>query len=102
MKKLFVTLLFMINLCFSSAIPHLYILSLNGINTTRDDALENAKKLKQVPPINSNMITFSFVWNPTKGGSDKQTLWNNIQDVAQQKAFEGKSSMTFRFIYHIY
>lgn len=95
MKKLFFIFICLINLCFADeAVPHLYILHINGVNTVEEDAVTNADKLAAITTIISNMMTFSYVYNPTSGGDKNPGLWTNLMDVAKQKMFEGKDSMT--------
>lgn len=95
MKKLLLLIICLVSTCFAdNTVPHLYILHINGINTERDDAKLNAMALENASNIQSNMMTFSFVYNPTKGGDKNPGLWTNLMDVAQQKMFEGKDSMT--------
>lgn len=90
MKKSLLIMMFLINICFAD-VPHIFILHLNGINTTKFQAFENSTELRKVPTIQSNMITFDYVWNPTAGEGSGQSLLDNIHDVMAQKAFEGKA-----------
>lgn len=91
MKKLLLTIIGLINFCFADGVPHLFILHLNGINTTEAEARKNAKRLSEVTTLKSNMLTFSYVWNPTadeKNGKRISHLLRNLVDVKDQKICE--------------
>jgi hypothetical protein len=91
MKKLLLTLIGLINFCFADRVPHLFILHLNGINTTEQEAIDNAEALRRDVPLKSNMLTFSYVWNPSadeKTGEGISNLLSNLVDVKDQKKYE--------------
>lgn len=95
MKRLLLILASMISFCFADdSVPHLYILHINGINTEWQEARDNARALEKATNFKSNMMTFSYVYNPTKGGDKNPGLWTNLMDVAKQKMLEGKDTMT--------
>ena len=93
MKKLILFFYAMLlNVCYAS-IPHIYALHINGIDTTREEARNNLNHLEQVSSINSNMVTFDVVWNPT-GDDVGKGFWSNLSDLMNQKAKEHQASMT--------
>lgn len=96
MKKLLAGLLLTTTLSFADGVPHLYILPVNGIGTTFNEAMGNRDALYDRLPANllkSNLLTVSFVFNPTGKDYDK-SFWDNLADVAHQKSKEGELDLT--------
>ena len=93
MKKAFLTIVVILLCDFAFAAPHLFIFSVNGINTDEIDAIENAKALELTTNYQkSNMVKFDYIWNPTS--SPGQNIITNLIDVAWQKADEYHISIT--------
>lgn len=94
MKKILI-LLFFIGLAGAESVPHIFMLHINGINTTFVQARTNTSALKRVisPTVTSNILTYDLVWNPTAGDGSEQTILDNILDVMKQKATE-QSTLT--------
>lgn len=91
MKKLkLIILFFFIKSCFAS-LPTIYALHINGINTTQEEAFLNLKALSQVANINSNMIHWNIVYNPTAS-----KFFSNLFDVMGQKAHEDQAVMSLQ------
>ena len=91
-KYIFILLFLWVNISFAQ-IPHVYALHINGINTTQREAKANADSLKVMANINSNMVSFNFVWNPT-GDDTGKSFWSNLSDVMNQKAKEHNAAMS--------
>lgn len=94
MKKLslILSLLFTFIHCYANT-PHLYALHINGVNTTRTEAQQNSDALKSTAQVDSNMVIFNYIWNPT-GPDAAQNIVSNISDVITQKAQENQSIMS--------
>lgn len=71
---------------FADEIPKMYVLHINGIQTTRTEAEINRRKLQTISQINSNMVEFGVLYNPT----GYHTLLQDLDDVSRQKAAENK------------
>lgn len=88
------TLLFWFSLLFITvaayAIPNskIYIFHINGINTTIEEARQNMFFLKQTAAIDSNMTSWDFLYNQSHG------LWDDLEDVFQQKTAEANPKIT--------
>ncbi len=80
------------NISYAST-PHIFALHINGINTTRTEARINTYALTNITNINSNMVSFNFVWNPT-GDDTGKSFWSNLSDVMNQKAKEHNAAMS--------
>lgn len=85
-------------LCFSllfisistsaTANSKIYIFHINGINTSMDEAWQNTIALKNTAMIDSNMTSWDFLYNQSHG------LWDDLEDVFQQKASEANPKIT--------
>src|SRR5579862_7745874 len=64
----------------------IYIFHINGINTSPFEARANAQALKDVANIDSNFITWDFLYNETHG-----LLASDLWDVFRQKRQENKN-----------
>ncbi len=73
---------------FANGLPSVYLLHINGINTTRAEAMSNLSALRQTSKVQnqSNIVFWDLVYNPTNDGTD--TLISNLADVMNQKALE--------------
>jgi hypothetical protein len=85
-KLIFVLSLFFLNTTTyagSNIESRIFVFHINGINTQFDDALKNRRELEKAVKINSNMITWGLLYNPTSG-----SLFNDLMDVYLQKIEE--------------
>lgn len=96
MKYLVVFVLFIIKYSYvvQNQLPTLYVLHINGINTTYNEAKINLRNIKQASQMKStnNYLKWDVVYNPT--ANEKTTsstiaaginLLDNIIDVGLQK-----------------
>ncbi len=67
-------------------IPTVYALHINGINTTRNEAIKNLQELNNAANIDSNMVKFDLVYNPTNTGA--VNLIKSLIDIINQKSKE--------------
>lgn len=65
--------------------PNLFIFHINGINTTRNEALVNLRMLHDTAKIRSNVITWNVLYNATHG-----KISRDLFDVFIQKKEENK------------
>lgn len=86
MKKFLFSLLIFFNINVFSL--NIYNLHINGINTTRDGALNNLKSLKNISNINSNIVKWDLVYNPSSQNPNETNLLANISDTIKQKNAE--------------
>lgn len=73
-----------------SATPNskIYIFHINGINTTIEEAMANSEALKNTAKLDTNMTSWDFLYNQSHG------LWDDLEDVFQQKAQEANPKIT--------
>jgi hypothetical protein len=73
-----------------SATPNskIYIFHINGINTSIEETISNAEALKNAAAIDSDMTSWDFLYNQSHG------LWDDLEDVFQQKAQEDNPKIT--------
>lgn len=72
----------------ADANPRVFIFHVNGVNTTEAEAKKNSQQLLDVAKIDSNIITWDYLYNPTHG-----LLPNDLWDVFRQKR-EEKQDLT--------
>lgn len=83
---IFIAYLFSFNVYADlSSIPKIILFHINGVNTTREQALENQNALKESAKISSNIIIWDILYNSTHGN-----LALDLLDVFHQKRQEGK------------
>lgn len=92
MKKLAALCLILTKFSLANT-PHLYALHINGINTTRMEARINYEALEKAAQVDSNMVYFNLIWNPT-GDDAGKNLFTNLNDVIRQKAQEQQAIMS--------
>ena len=82
------SLLFIVGTAYATPNSKIYIFHINGINTTIEEARQNMFFLKQTAAINSNMTSWDFLYNQSHG------LWDDLEDVFQQKTAEANPKIT--------
>ena len=73
-------------ICFAQ-IPHIYALHINGITTTYNNAYKNMLALHESSKIETNLITWNVVYNPTQGNDELLAIafFKGIWDTFWQK-----------------
>lgn len=96
MKIIFVLVVFIlsVNYTYAANIPRIYALHINGINTTQIEARTNMLALQNLTKVDSNIISFDLIWNPTGEDAGKNGL-HNILEVLEQKLNEANANMSF-------
>ena len=89
-KYIFIVLTFIFKFSYAQ-IANIYALHINGLNTTQDEAMANLRELKSVSKVNSNMVIFNVVYNPTRAGSEWEWVASlkGFWDLMWQKWYEG-------------
>lgn len=87
MKKLFIFWIFSFLINLASAIPTIYALHINGINTTKPEAYQNLDKLREAANIDAStsLLKWDVIYNPTDTINDNSKYLTNLEDVMLQK-----------------
>jgi hypothetical protein len=64
----------------------IYVLFINGVNSTVPDVIFNLNRIKEVVNVKSNIVEWGFLYNPTSG-----SLAQDLHDTIKQKKQEGKN-----------
>jgi hypothetical protein len=86
MKKLCFFILSFI--CINVYPLNIYNLHINGINTIRQNAIDNVNKLSSISDITSNIVKWDLVYNPSSQNPNETNLLANISDTIKQKNAE--------------
>lgn len=94
--RYFLKIFFALVLFFNCALSHansqtesrIFVFHINGVNTLPDDALKNVGELKKVAKIDSNIITWNILYNPTSGSLIDDLLDVYLQKVQEKKALD--------------
>ena len=66
----------------------IYNIHINGINTTLKEAKINQDVLENKTQINSNIVKWDLVYNPSSENPEETNFLSNISDTIQQKNAE--------------
>lgn len=70
----------------TSKIPNIIIFHINGVNTSRSEAIDNLEELEATGDIDSNIVTWDIIFNPSHG-----LLASDLWDVIRMKKQESKN-----------
>jgi len=101
MRKPLFLIVFIGCMCKCFAVEKMYIFHINGINTSRAEAVQNANALEQAVKFSSNMIAnkghFDLLYNTDEGDAFCE-LCHQLADVTKQRALEQKNITVDDFV----
>ena len=84
-SKFFILIGLFVSNCLGLQVFNLHI---NGINTTKSQAYDNLINLRSISNVNSNIVKWDLVYNPSSENPEETNFLSNISDTIQQKNAE--------------